>query len=265
MLLTNDWARWFRRYVPKPDATGRLVCFTPAGSLPSFYLDWARTAPAEVEVLAVTLPGREQRGAEPPAADLESLADAVAQALRPLGDRPTALFGHSMGAAVAYEVGRRVEAAGGSLAGLVVSGCASPARLRERRSSLTAYDDDRLAVYLRDLGGTPAQLFDDPELRQLVVDAFRADLAVLEPYRPDETGSRLRTAVHVLRGEQDQATPGHDAARWAEVTERFAGVRSFPGGHFYLLDQRSAVLHAAVEPLRGRGLRPMFTHAHRKG
>lgn len=263
MLLTDDWARWFRRYVPKPAATGRLVCFTPAGSLPSFYLDWARMAPSDVEVLAVTLPGREQRSVEPPATDLGTLADAVTQALHPLGDRPIALFGHSMGAAVAYEVSRRVEASGGTLAGLVVSGCASPARQRGHRLSLTAYDDDRLAVYLRGLGGTPAQVFDDPELRQLVVDAFRADLAVLEPYRPDVTRTRLRTAVRVLRGEQDPATPADDAARWAEVTHRFAGVRSFPGGHFYLLDQRSAVLHAAVEPLHGSGVRPMFIH--RKG
>ncbi|SCL25261.1 thioesterase II family protein [Micromonospora inyonensis] len=265
MALRDDSTRWFRRYVHKPEATGRLVCFTPAGSMPSFYLDWARTAPPSVEVLVVTLPGREERSAEPPVTDLGSLADAVAQALGGLGDRPTVLFGHSMGAAVAYEVSRRYEASGGALAGLVVSACASPARQPDSRPGLTAYDDDQLATYLRTLGGTSNQVFDDPEVRQFVLDTFRADLAVLEPYRPDATRARLRTPVQVFRGDQDPATPADDAARWAEVTDRFAGVRSFPGGHFYLLDQRSAVLHAAIEPLPGGVVPSASIHAQREG
>ncbi|MCJ0874451.1 thioesterase II family protein [Streptomyces sp. AP-93] len=266
---------WFRRYAPRPDAPCRVICFGPAGGSPAFFLEWARSGPPELEVLACVLPGREARAAEPPATDLSVLADEVAAAVRPLMDRRTVLFGHSMGAVLAWETTRRLEAAGGpSPAGLVVSGCSSP----EPAGAPAARgdgepDDQELAAWLVELGGTPEELLADPEARAVILAAFRSDLALLASHRP-QPAPRVRTPLRVLVGEDDPTVLAADAERWSGATERFAGVRAFPGGHFYLIGRSLGVIAevlAMTEPSdppdRSRSPRtsPAFHHEQTRG
>ncbi|QGZ52070.1 salicylate synthase [Streptomyces sp. QHH-9511] len=241
---------WFRRYAPRPHATARAVCFGPAGGSPAFYRDWARSVPGDVEVLSVVLPGRERRFGEPPSTTMDVLADALAEALVPWLDRPTVLFGHSMGASVAFEVTRRLEASGGPRpAALVVSGRPSPRRLRECPSPVADYDDDAIVAYLRGLGGTPDELLDDPETRELILPPCRADFQVIGRYAPDPH-PRVTTPLHVLVGDRDENAPAWDAPRWGEVATRLAGIHVLPGGHFYLVPGRPAVIAHVLRALR---------------
>ncbi|MEO3977756.1 alpha/beta fold hydrolase [Streptomyces sp. CAU 1734] len=212
------------------------------GGSPAFFLHWARRVPADVEILAAALPGREQRLAEPAAADMNELAGALTGALFPLLDRPAVLFGHSMGAAVALEVTRRAEAAGaGPLAGLVVSGCAGPHRGRRPAPASDTFTDEELTARLRELGGTPDELLDDAGMRGLILSAFRDDLRIIGPHRP-AAGPRVGTPVRVLLGGDDPATSPGDGPRWAAASERFAGLRTLPGGHFFPLDHPREVI-----------------------
>ncbi|MFE6358461.1 salicylate synthase [Streptomyces sp. NPDC057806] len=244
---------WFRRYAPRPDASARIVCFGPAGGAPAFYRDWARAVPDDVEVLSVVLPGRERRLAEPALTDMDRLADNAAAALLTVLDRPTVLFGHSMGASVAFEVTRRLEASGGRRpAALVVSGRPSPRRLLERPSPVADYDDDQIVAYLRGLGGTPDELLDDPEARELILPPCRADFQVIGRYAPG-FHPRITTPLLVVLGDQDASVPVWDAARWGEVATRLNGIHVLPGGHFYLVPERTAVIDHVLRSLRETG------------
>lgn len=113
---------WFRNYGPAPDACVRLVCLPHAGGSASFYFPLARALSPKIEVLAVQYPGRQDRHAEPCVQNIEDMADRIAEALGPWTDRPYALFGHSMGAMVGFEVARRMEASGKGPLELFVSG-----------------------------------------------------------------------------------------------------------------------------------------------
>src|SRR5437870_3798527 len=96
---------WVAFRKARKHARMRLFCFPYAGGGAPVYRAWPNDLPHEVEVCPLQLPGRENRLGETPFTRMEPLIDALTQALTPYLDMPFALFGHSMGAAVAYEVG----------------------------------------------------------------------------------------------------------------------------------------------------------------
>jgi pyochelin biosynthetic protein PchC len=103
---------WLRTFLPRPDATLRLVCFPHAGGSAAAYRTWAGELPENVETVAVQYPGRADRWAEPAHKTMSGLADNVAEALSDLAAKPYVFFGHSMGAAIAYETSLRLRDTG---------------------------------------------------------------------------------------------------------------------------------------------------------
>jgi pyochelin biosynthesis protein PchC len=99
---------WLRCYRPVDDPAIRLVCFPHAGGAASAFLPFTRRLDADVEVLAVQYPGRQDRRGEPFVDSVNGLVDGLLPALLTRADRPLAFFGHSMGATVAFETGSPV-------------------------------------------------------------------------------------------------------------------------------------------------------------
>jgi pyochelin biosynthetic protein PchC len=253
---------WLRCYVRRPRASGQIVCFGPAGATASFFRGWAEHAPADVEVWALAYPGRERRAAEPPIHHMDELADRIVAELKPRLTRPTLLLGHSMGASVAFEVTRRMEAAGVPPTALVISGRPGPRRQRDAPRDLHTFGDTEIVAYLRTLGGTPTELLDDPEIRGLILPAFRADFALIGRYRP-ALHPPVATPATIIWGDRDPDVGPDDVGDWSAVLRRLRGARSYPGAHFFLSDLAAKVVdHAstllAVEaatraPARPRG------------
>src|SRR5689334_10708959 len=108
MRAATGTAPWIRRPRPVPDARVRLLCIPHAGGGPAFFARWIAELSPAAEVCLVHLPGRESRFGEPPVDDLDHIAARVATEANELNDRPLALFGHSMGAVLAYEVAQRL-------------------------------------------------------------------------------------------------------------------------------------------------------------
>lgn len=237
---------WLRCYVRRPGANGQIVCFGPAGATASFFRGWAEHAPTDIEVWALAYPGRERRAAEPTIHRMDELAGRIAAELEPRLTRPTLLFGHSMGASVAFEVTRRMEAGGVLPTALVISGRPGPRRQREAPRDLHTFGDTEIVAYLRTLGGTPTELLDDPEMRELILPAFRADFALIGRYRPAPRPA-VATPATIIWGDRDPDVGLGDIRDWAAVLRRLRGARSFPGGHFFLSDLAAEVVdHAST-------------------
>ncbi|MFJ1749739.1 alpha/beta fold hydrolase [Streptomyces sp. NPDC088116] len=258
--LRNLSDLWLRRYRPCAAPAVRLVCFPHAGGSASSFLPFVRELPDEVEVLAVQYPGRQDRRAEPLIDNVESLVGPLADVLGAQSDRPLVLFGHSMGATVAYEVARVLERRGTGPAALVVSGRRAPTT--SRRTAVHLYDDERLIAELRSLDGTDQSLLTDPELLELVLPAIRNDYRAVGHYvhRP---GAPLACPLTVLTGVDDPDVTVEEAAAWRDVAAR-AHVRTFPGGHFFLYQRTAEVCAAIVSALAPllpddstRGTRPL--------
>jgi pyochelin biosynthetic protein PchC len=231
---------WIRSYHQASDSAVRLVCFPHAGGSASFFFPVSTALSPSVEVLAVQYPGRQDRRTEPNIDSVPALADAILPAVRPLADRPLAFFGHSMGALLAYEVALRLEQDGAPpLTRLYVSGRRAPSRYR--REVIHRQGDDGIVAELRRLSGTNSDLLGDPEALEMILPAIKSDYKAVETYE-HTPGRSLSCPVLALIGDSDAKVTADEANAWAEHTSGPFEMRTFRGGHFYLVDQSAEVI-----------------------
>lgn len=241
--------RWIRRFHAAEHGSVQLVCFPHAGGSASFFHPVSERLAPDIDVSAVQYPGRQDRRGEPGVDDLGELADMVAEAVAPLGERPLAFFGHSMGALLAYEVAIRLERAGTApLLRLFASGRRAPSRYRPDAPPL---DDDRsLIAKLEELSGTESGLLSDPETREMVLPAVRTDYRAVWNYR-HRPGETIGAPITALVGDRDSEVTEPEARDWAGHSRSGFTLRSFRGGHFYLVGQAPAVIRVVADELAG--------------
>ncbi len=238
----TPWLQCYRR-VPAPSV--RLVCFPHAGGSASYFRQWSDNLPPGMELLAAQYPGREDRLREPVVTDLGVLADRYARILASAGDLPVVLFGHSLGAAIAYEVARRMQAEGGAPALLVVSGRHAPL---DPSRAVHLMDDDALWADVARAGGTNPQVLESAELRAMVLPVLRADYRLSETYQPVE-GPPLSCPVLAVSGDDDPDVDLTLLPGWGKLTDADFAVRVFDGNHFYLNAHRQALIGEIVRRL----------------
>lgn len=237
----RDNTSWFRRFHAAPDRDTQLVFLPHAGGSASYYAPFSEALSDRADVLCAQYPGRQDRWSEPCFENLTELADAVVEALTPSLDRPVVVFGHSMGATLAFEVTRRLEDAGIVPRRLFVSGRVAPHDNRDLGLHRLA-DDELLGEMVR-LGGTNEEVLAEPELLRMVLPTVRADYQAIETYvyRP---GPPLSCPVTALVGDTDPRASVEEAKAWAGYTTGDFDLKVFPGGHFYLADELPAVVSA---------------------
>ncbi|MFI6066608.1 thioesterase II family protein [Micromonospora sp. NPDC051227] len=236
---------------PLPGAALRLICFPYAGGGASVFASWPAGTGPDIEVCAVQLPGREARLGQPPFRDVRTLVSAVEAGVGSLLDEPFALFGHSMGALVAYEFARRLAARGRPAPAHVFVSARPGPHLPRPWPGAHLLPDDKFIDRIREMGGTPAQVLGDARLMRLVLPVLRADFAVNDEYvhRP---GPLLSCPVTALGGLDDPQAPPSALTAWQRHTSGPFRLRLFSGGHFYLREHRDELLRVVRESLTGR-------------
>jgi medium-chain acyl-[acyl-carrier-protein] hydrolase len=250
MPTTEAKSVWLPALRPGAYARLRLICFPYAGGSASAYARWPERLPVGVDVRPVQMPGRWNRLSEPPLRDFDDAVRALVEVLPPFLDRPFALFGHSMGALLAFEVARRLREEGlPSPAHLFVSGRRGP-QLTDDDLPGAELDDPGFIARLRELNGTPAELLERPELMKLLLPTIRADFDVCRTYRY-RPGPPLGCPLTVYGGADDaESAPGRLEA-WRPHTQRQWTLCRFPGDHFFLHSAEAKVLEALAASLHG--------------
>jgi medium-chain acyl-[acyl-carrier-protein] hydrolase len=235
----------------RPAARLRLFCFPYAGGATSAFRGWADAMPS-LEVCTIHAPGRETRRREPALLRMEPLVEGIVTAIRPLLDRPFALYGHSLGAFVAFEVARALRREGAPAPSrLFASGCRAPA-IHAVDDPIHVRPDAEFIDRIRRYQGTPAEVLNNVELMELVLPALRADFAVFETYRRSPEPP-LDVPISALGGLDDDRATRDELEGWrGETTADFA-LRMFPGHHFFIHAARTALLGAVLTDLARAG------------
>ncbi|GHC90361.1 thioesterase II family protein [Streptomyces flavofungini] len=239
--------KWIRTFHAKPDARARLVCFPHAGGPALAFTALSAALPADVELLAVQYPGRQDRRAEPFAEDVTTLAAGVVDALAAFDDRPLFLLGHSFGALVAFESARLLEERAG-LARLFAS-AAWPPSADWRAHAGGVHSDEELLGHVRWLGGVPDALLDDPETVAEMTRLLRGDQEVLGRYQAAD-GAAVTAPLTVLLARDDPKNTAGQLADWERHTTGEYGLELLPGGHFALTEPGPTVVPLLTRVIR---------------
>ncbi|MFH8365591.1 thioesterase II family protein [Streptomyces sp. NPDC018031] len=246
--MTSNTGDWLRKFQAAPSSEMRLVCFPYAGGAASYYFPLAKSLAPAIEVHAVQYPGRHDRYREPVIDDINQLADAVFPAVQELTDRPLALFGHSMGAVVAYEIALRLEdRLGVKPVVLFASGRRAPSRYRDD-DDVHNWSDTQLLAEIQSLEGTDNAVLQDPELLRMVLPALRGDYRAIGTYQ-HVPGRTVSCPLVTLIGDVDPKVTLDEARDWERHTSDEFDLRSYSGGHFFLTDHMAGVTELIQERL----------------
>lgn len=243
-------ATWIVRNAPNEAAALRLFCLPYSGGSASVFRQWQRLLSIpELEVCAIQLPGREQRFQERPFFHMHELIPALGEAILPLLDRPFVLFGHSLGALIAFCLSRWLRSEQRRLPRLLmVSGRAAP-QVGLRRPPVHHLPDTAFIQELAYYGATPKAVLDDPELRELFLPMLRADFSLFETYTHKEEPP-LPCPIVACTGESDHAVLRADVESWRVHTASTFTLHTFDGGHFFLNTASAALLQILAGELR---------------
>lgn len=218
-----------------------LLAFPYAGGGAAAFHGWQASLPEGVTLWPVHLPGRGKRFRDRPLTRLTQIVEAVGPELLPLLDRPFAALGHSMGGLISFELARWLRRHS-TLApeALFVSGSAAPDSRAEDPATYTLKDAEFVA-YLRALNGTPEDLLNDEEALSLLLPAIRADFEAVQTYRyaPEPP---LACPIHVYGGTHDPLASMSQNERWRAHTTGTCDIHSYPGGHFFIHEARTAFM-----------------------
>jgi surfactin synthase thioesterase subunit len=234
-----------------------LLCFPFAGGAASVFRGWREAAPPFFRPLPVQLPGRENRWDEPPYTQLPLLVATLASVLRPVLRPPFALFGHSMGALVAFELARELRRQGRpGPRRLFVSGCRAP-HIPDPHPPLSPLPQHEFLDRLRRLNGIPDEVLRNDDLMKLVMPMLRADFRMCDNYvyRP---GQPLDCPISAFAGTEDRITWQPHVTMWRRYTRLTYVERLVPGDHLFVTGAKAALLDAIAADLAP----PQFSQEH---
>lgn len=236
--------RWLPAFGSNPRAKLRLFCLPHAGGGASAFYSWTAVLPFSIEVCPVQLPGREARLGEPCFRSVSELTGALRPVIEAAADRPFAIFGHSMGALVAFELARALPPEH-----LFVAGHAAP-HLPHLDPNLHHVPDDRfIAEVERRYQAIPAGVKTDAELLALILPPLRGDFEIVETYR-HQHGAALLCPISAFGGAANASTSMQDLDAWRMHTRSAFLLHTLPGGHFFVQTARERMLNGILEDLR---------------
>ena len=231
---------WVKNPSFTPGANFRLFCFPYGGGGASVYHSWAQRLPKTIDVCPIQMPGRENRLKEKLYHHVAPLIPTIAEAIEPLLNKPFAFFGHSLGAVVCFELARYLRGITGKTPiHLFVSGHPAP-QLPRTRPDLHTLPEEEFKKAIRELNGTPQEVWEYPELVDMVLPILRADFTMYETYTYSQD-EPFHCPITAFGGKDDSMAYPYEIEAWGEQTTAPFTSHFFSGDHFFIQPNQSEV------------------------
>lgn len=232
-----------------------VLCFPFAGAGTSAFRRAQEYGSDTVRICPLQLPGREDRFDEPPCTDVATAVENLMPVALDLvaGSPVVAVFGHSLGAVLAYEMAHRLrQVPRPELVRVFVSGSPGPWSRREIRA--TGMSDEDFLRQVRGFAGYTHPALEHPELRDMLLPTLRADVEMHENYVAPP-GRRIDVPITSIRGSEDELVSAEQAAEWSVATTAGCRLREVPGNHMYLVDSPAELVRLMDAELAPKALR----------
>lgn len=216
---------------PPATAPPILVCLPHAGGAARVFTSLAAALP-HTDAALLELPGHGTRMREAPRDDFGAVLEDLVRGSAPHTSGRYVLLGHSMGAAFAYELARYWAAVGRAPAGVILAGRNGPTA-RRTLPDIHPLGAPQFLKAVRSLGGTPPQVFDNPELVKLFIPMLRADFTMSETYEA-LPGAPLDCPLWVCAGRDDPMVDDAGLHDWENHGSGEVRTEWLPGAHFIL-------------------------------
>lgn len=218
----------------------RLICAPFAGAGVSMYRDWHHKI-MNVEIIAVHLPGREERMNATLCTNLALALDCIYPEFHNLTEKPYYLFGYSLGARFVYELAVYAQKNGLRPPEHIFIGAARPPFMK-RSKKIYYLPDKEFIEEIKDIGGTPDEVFEDNELLEFILPRLRADFSIVDTAPINMGTCVLHSPITAMVGVNDENASPHDMAQWASLTKSDFDLIEFQGAHFFINDFKNKII-----------------------
>jgi surfactin synthase thioesterase subunit len=239
LRVEPDHERWFRSFSPG-GGRRRLFCFPHAGGGPEAFRGWGGGALADTEVLAATLPGHGERMMEKSFAEWPALLAALRSAIEPYLTKPFALFGHSFGARLAFELTRQLQAENAPMPTLLIVSACRCAHVPCPAPLIHELPQPQFYERVRRFSGASAEVLGNAKLMKLFEPALRADVRLCESW--SAAARAIRTPIVAFSGAEDETDPPESMREWERYTEGRFAFHTLAGDHFFLRSNEAELL-----------------------
>jgi medium-chain acyl-[acyl-carrier-protein] hydrolase len=228
-----------------------LFCFPYAGGSAMIYHAWEKKLDRSIRLVPVELAGRGRRTGHPLYKNIgEAVEDALEQMAGTINESPYALFGHSLGGLIIYELAQKIRRLGIRMpVHCFFSGKPAPHLAQYRNKLYHLMEDEEFKKALLALGGTPREFFDNQELLDLFLPLLRNDFMLAETGKMESAVHPLPFDITVLLGKTDDLS-AEQCDGWKEHTQQLCSLHYFDGGHFFLHDHGNRIVQIINQTLK---------------
>lgn len=230
----------------------KLFCFPYAGGSAAIYMKWTKLLNNNIEVIPVELPGRGKRFVEPLSENINEVVNDIFNFIvKHLDGTPYALFGYSMGSWIAFELIRKIKSHGHNSPIHAFFAAKEAPHIKRKSKNLHKLPTDEFSNEILKLGGTPREIFENEELRDIFITILKADYKIVETYNFTAHSSPLDCNITVFSGKEDEYKT-EDIMGWQELTKKGCTIHTFDGGHFFIHDKLHDVVSIVNKTLIGQ-------------